>query len=1428
VAQAPSANFTANSTAGCFPFVVTFQDLSSNNPTSWLWDFGNGATSTAKNPTTTFFNPGSYTIKLTVTNLSGSNTLTRTGYITVYESPTVNFMAVDSAGCFPLRSQFTDQSVAGTGSTISSWEWNFGDGATASDQHPLHIYNASGNFSVTLKVTNDKGCSKVFTRPQYIKVNQGVDAKFSNSSPAVCRPPTNISFTNTSTGPGTMSYLWDFGDGGTTNQANPIHAYTTPGNYTVTLVAVSDLGCRDTVQTVNAVVIDTVITVFSIPDSICVRDSLVFQNTSTPSPQNAFWNFGDGTTSALTNPLKSYSTAGVYTVRLTNSYGFCQDSAVKTIAVINPPGAGFTADRFISCQPPLTVSFQDLSTGNAVGWFWDFGDGATSTEQNPVHTYTTYGIFTVTLVATNPTGCNDTISKAQFIKIAKPTINFPEPVQQGCIPFAVNFAPTIHLLDTVITWFWDFGDGTTSTLANPSHTYTSLGTFTATGTITTSTGCTESRSITVKAGTLPSVDFSYSTTATCVDQPVQFTDLSSSVPPVNDWLWDFGDGAFSTLKNPTHQYPTPGIYTVKLIARNSGCPDSSIKTDLITILSPQAYYTYMVNCGSRTDFTFTDKSDSSSSWFWNFGDGTTSTVQNPSHSFPGLGIYNVSLTVTYGSCTHTYAQNVRVLDENPDIQANPNPVCRNTTDTLTALNINTSNISTYNWNFGDGVILNGPKAVAHTYLNAGNYSVTLITTDLNGCKDTITKTDFLRVNGPVADFTTLNSSGCTGLNPEFNDLSASDGTNNIVNWKWDFGDGTVQNFSSAPFTHTYNNVGSYSVSLVITDAAGCSDSTGKVNYITTTDPSVTFSTSSIFACPGARIVFDVKAEGEGLTYLWDFGDGGTSVEAYPNPPHIYTTPGKYTVKLTVTDSYGCSDSLVRDQYVTVDRPVADFTMNDSVSSCTPFEVQFTNKSSYYYAQRWDFGDGDLSTLQNPTHYFNTPGTYTVKLVITSPGTCFDSITKIVTLYDTAGTRISYSPLGGCKPQTVNFSAQTNGPVTYLWDFGDGETVTSINADTTHQYNSFGIFVPKLILQDPTGCLIPVTGIDTIRIKGADANFGADKYLLCDNGLINFIDSSVSNDAIVSYNWDFGDGGTSSQQTPSYFYTSTGLYSVTLALRTQSGCTDTLRKTDFIRVVSRPWAEIISDTAVCVFSPLSLAGNLLQPDTSAVTWNWSFGNGNSSTAQNPSPQVYNSPGNVMASLITENSSGCRDTVLKNLRIHPLPTVSLPVSLTINAGYSVILPAVYSGNMTDYLWSPSTYLSCSDCPQPDAAPHFTTQYQVEFTDSNSCKGTGSLLIKVKCENTNVFMPNTFSPNADGNNDIFYPRGIGIEYIKALRVFNRWGEIVFERNNFSANNPSMGWDGTYKGKPANNDVYVYQLELYCLNGDLIRFDGNIALIR
>jgi gliding motility-associated-like protein len=1424
-AQAPTPAFSAASVAGCSPLVVNFTDASTGNPTSWHWTFGNGATSDLQNPSTTYFTPGIYSVTLTVTNADGANSITRSNIITVYQDPVVDFKGSDSIGCYPFPVQFTDLTKATAGTTNTSWVWDLGDGTQSDLQNPKTTYMNSGNYAVSLKVTNDKGCWSVATKQGYIRIDGGVVSNFTFSKPKTCHTPFTIGFTNTSTGPGGLSYKWDFGDGATSTEANPSHTYTTTGVFSVMLVTESSNGCRDTMRKINLLNLQNTTTDFTAADSVCVKDAVSFTNTSSATAASLLWTFGDGTTAVAVSPVKTFTNPGTYTVRLTQTYGFCIDSASKTIQVLPRPTAGFTADKTIACLPPLTVKFQNTST-DAIAYQWIFGDGTTSTEANPSHTYTSYGNFEVKLIATNAYGCTDTMQLPGSVNVAKPVINFQSLPQNGCVPLTVSFKATVDAPDPVVSYQWNFGNGTTSTNIAPSAVYTEQGSYTVGLTITTANGCTETDSLpaAVLAGRKPVVKFNAMPNQVCAYQPVRFTNQTTDG---TSWLWNFGDHTTATIQNGVHLYTDTGTFTIKLVADNYGCKDSLEIQDYITIKPPIARFSYKTSCNNKLFFTFKDASIGAKTWQWDFGDGTTSTQQNPTHTFSNYGTYTIQLTVTNDTCFHISKQVVTIVNGSPDFSASAHSVCQGTPISFTADSTNAANLVSYSWDFGNGGPTGSGMATSIVYPKAGIYNVTLTVTDINGCIESVRKPQFVQINGPTANFTAFNNNGCKGLQPTFTDASKSDGHSKIVKWQWALGDGTAVNDTTpVAVKHIYKQSGNYDVGLVVIDAAGCADTLNRPSLVHTSEIKADFVSADTISCPGADIYFTNKSIAlTNYTSLWHFGDGATSTKQ--NPIASYKSDSLYSVQLKIRDAYGCTDSITKANYVSIKHPVASYTVSDTASSCIPLKVQFTNTSSYYTQYVWDL-NGGTSRLANPLQYYNQPGTFKTKLIVTSPGGCTDTATQDITVYDMRSSKVTYLPLDGCKPLKVDLKAFSPVKMNFVWDFGDGTIISNNDTVTTHTYNFFGDFVPKVIMKDGQGCTVPVTGLDTINILGATAKFGLDKKSFCDSGLVRFSDSTTFNTPIKSYNWNFGDGTTSTEASPSHRYTRPGNYPAFLTVLTESRCVDTFRLRSPIKVVASPAVGIDGDSVICAGEGILHVGIFERPDTSIVQWAWTFPNGRTATVQMPPRQYYKEAGRFAVEAIATNSSGCRDTAYQDIRVNPIPSVTLPSTITTMVGTPVLIPALYSDTMQLYRWTVPDGLNCSTCPRPMANPKLNTRYTVQFEDRNGCRNTGDVQVIVLCNNDNVFVPNTFSPNGDGSNDVFYVRGKGLSRVKSLRIFNRWGQIVFEKVNFNVNDASVGWDGTFKGAKPIPDVYVYQIEIFCDNSEVIKFEGNVALIQ
>jgi len=231
-----TAQFSADQLSGCAPIRVIFTDQSTGTPDRWRWDLGNGVISTAQNPSTTYFTPGVYTVSLTVyRGTTDSATITKTSFINVYANPTVNFGAVPRFGCLPLSVQFTDSSIAGSG-TLQSWTWDFGDGTLSNQRNPLHSYTTPGSFTITLTVQNSEGCSRTLSLDNYVRVGDSLLAQFTKTVARNCVVPVNVAFTSTSIGTNITSWQWNFGDGNSSAATNPIHTYNAAGEYDVELI----------------------------------------------------------------------------------------------------------------------------------------------------------------------------------------------------------------------------------------------------------------------------------------------------------------------------------------------------------------------------------------------------------------------------------------------------------------------------------------------------------------------------------------------------------------------------------------------------------------------------------------------------------------------------------------------------------------------------------------------------------------------------------------------------------------------------------------------------------------------------------------------------------------------------------------------------------------------------------------------------------------------------------------------------------------------------------------------------------------------------------------------------------------------------------------------------------------------------------------
>ena len=1487
----PTANFSANVVVGCAPLLVQFIDASTGSPTSYQWNLGNSVTSVLQNPSTTYTIPGTYTVTLTVSNASGSNTKTVTSYITVHSNPIVDFTANDTAGCPPHPVVFTDGSTPGTPGA-ATYSWSFGNGNVSTTQSPSHTYTAVGYYNVTLVVTNSGGCVTSLTKPNYIHVYNPPIADFTATPTANCITPSTVAFTETVTGNGPMTYNWNYGDGNTGTGTAPTHTYTTAGTYTVTLLVTDVNGCMDTVIKPAYVTVGTLVANFN-SSAGCENTPKNFSSTSIGA-SSVLWDFGDGGTSTSNNPTHVFTSSGVFNVKLKAFSSTCVDSITIPVTINPQPIGAFNFTPSPPCPAPITLQFNNTTTG-ATNYFWSFGDGGNSIVPSPVHNYVANGPYLISLIATSADGCKDTVYSQDTLFDL--TLNASATPKAGCVPLEVHFKtvtrtsfPPPGKLYPYATafWSWDFGDGGTSSLDTPVHIYTTPGTYTVTVTITTINGCVEHDTLTVDVGTLPVAGFTASPDTVCVDQSVTFVNTSTGA---TSYFWEFGDMATDTATNPGHAYSVSGTYTVVLHAINNGCEDTVVTTTIL-VRPPTALFTPVFDCDTPLLVRFNDNATiEATSRIWFFGDNTTSTDSMPTHIYPTYGNYTVTL-VTFNSnygCSDTLSKSIRLFSPTASFSTPDTAICRH--DSITFFPTYSDIATQYDWHIGVLSFIDTFQNFGYTFHQNGIYPVRVVITDEHFCKDTFTRPNYVLVAKPTAAFTGVPAIGCIPMNVLFTENSTNTPGAYSVTRDWTFGNGNTANVNTATTNNLYNTVGLYNVTMIVTDNVGCKDTLTKNNYIDARQPIAAFNATDTAICIGQLCSFINTSSGTTLSYSWDFGDGGTSTQ--PNPTHAYSQTGTYTVQLIVFDPSGCRDTLVRTGYIDVSKPTAVFTMSDTMAICPPLNVLFTNPSVGGVSYAWDFGNSSGSPLQNPTAIYTMPGIYNISLVVTNAQGCTDTAYGKANVLGYAG-GLTYTPLGGCAPLEIQFTANLTNVPTIIWDFSDGVTAPANGlSTTTHTYVTPGAYIPKLILSDGAGCLNSSAGLDTIRVDGVLAGFTTSPP--CVETLVNFTDTSFSFfSPVTTWSWSFNNGQQlSNSKTPSNLYTSPGTYPVHLIATNSNGCSDTIDRD--ITIYSLPIIGAGPDTSVCSGDAAYLAGS------GGVSYNWTPSNYLSCTAcpdplaSPPANTTYIVHGTdihgcmntdsvtvkvqyITTSFVEDGGNICDDSTFQLLAygahryewtpaetldndkvanpkatphetttyvvmawegscppdshkvqvtVFPKPVVYAGTDQTIVAGTEVMLNATGS-NLSSFEWSPLATLSCETCSNPIARPVVTTTYQVIGKSLQGCKNADTVTIHILCDQSQLFIPNLFSPNGDGNNDVFYPRGEGLQSISSFRVYNRWGEVVFDRKGTFLNDQSGGWDGTMGGNKLSPDTYIYVIDGICSTGEPISWKGDITLIR
>jgi gliding motility-associated-like protein len=1451
--------FIFDKAGGCSPLIVRFtnQTFGASASAAYLWDLGNGNTSAVKDAQAVYTDEGSYTVTLTVTDRGAVATASQT--VTVYPHSKPDFSYTPNSVCGPQPISFTGTAgFTGNGSgSIIKWLWDFGDGSTAQTGNATtqHTYPTTFSGPASLTVTNNYGCTDTVSLPVSVTVLTPATSAFTSDKQVLCLVTDPVQFTSNSSGPGPLTYDWDFGDGTTATLANPGHSYAQKGNYTVKLTTTTSEGCQATSSQVNFLNVANYSTDFDVPPAaVCQNTGFTFADRSSPLAGSRVWSI-DGAPVAYYTPLQyTFSTPGTHTVQLDNLFGSCPQSQSKTF-VVNPIPAVVPFDEDITqdCSG-VSVQFTD-KTPDAATWSWNFNtyqygsNDINSPSTTITQTFPYNQAFTIRLTVTNANSCTNTVFGQVYVN--KPSITIYETSSTSntscATPLTKSYA--IQNFSLLQSWHWDFGDGSpASTDAAPTHTYTVSGMPTLY--YTDLNGCSGSVTYSPVTITNPfSLDFSATATTVCLGTTVTFTSPSLAASGATSISWSYGDGSITS--DPYYSYRSAGTYSVTLTARNAGgCQNSITKTDYITVLpAPGTYGTHTNTCdGDRGLVTFTYTPGTATSIVWQFGDGGTMTTgpgtTQVQHTYATTGTYYPEVKASNSQCSNSNSDRVLVLkQQHPKLTASSPFACMGgTLDVQLAMERNPYEVNsgydddyTPQFLYGDGTPFTGTVSYTTYYqpysngafhwtlsgFTAGKSGLQVATKSFGfGCTD-VSNTIPLTIRGSAtAAFTVMSDDHCYQSPVILKDASTPGVNNSILSGYWDFGDGQTASQVGGTLSHTYSDPGQYAVRLTVTDAAGCTISSGaNINYVSVNGPKVSFSPSGTNVNLNTTVYFYNTTNYYGTTnvvWTWDFGDGSGASDF--SPYHTYTVPGVYTVQLQARDASNpntCVGSVVAT--ITVKNFNSHFQVAPSyvgTAGCPPVLAQFYNTSSNYTSVSWDFGDGwTAGNVNAPSHVYTSAGRYIVKLFVQG----YNGLTS--TYIDSVFVRRPVAELSSatsliCLGQAAAYQATATGAKTYTWDFGDGSVGAGLYPDsvTTHVYASAGQYAARLIVTDTFGCSMAAGKAVNLQVHGLPTVMvDPPSTYLCDNSQMKLTASGAS-----TYVWTPATGlDRADIAAPVAAPTVSTVYQV---LGTDdAGCQNSTSVT--VAVVSKQKVTVAPDsTSVCDGQTIQLVAK------GADIYYWLddvVGSDNAGvvTARPSASGIYTVIGRDVHECFT-------DTALIRVTVLPAPTVNGGLDVEVLAGNSVLLSATGSADVTEWKWTPADYLSCTSCSQPVSSPKKPEEYIVMVKNAEGCMAADTVEAKILCVELNVRIPDAFSPNGDGKNDRFVVLGIG--EVKHLVIYDRWGAKVWERNNFYPADAWSCWDGTAHGQPAPVGTYVYYVEMECPAGGVFGRKGTVVLVR
>ena len=1485
----PNAEFTVSDTILCTPNQLNFQNTSldvTSPGMNTLWNYTDnyyfgpigfwvGAWHFGPSRNKMYNTPGVYTIIMSNQDSRGClDTIRKQNLITAHGAISA-FNSDITEGCFPLAINFYDSSYAPL-SYINSWHWNFGTGNladTSNSQNPSFIYSDGGSYNVTLTVRDSMGCGRATTLYNYIYVHEPL-ASFLLSDTFICSAQ-NVAITNLSVGE-TLSYDWQF-QNGTPATFNPTGnppniSFAIEGNHNLYLEVTDNMGCLDD-TTIILPVFDVVADGFvDVNYSACSNPPLLvnFTNTSYNNidASTAFWNFGNGVTSTDFNPSTLYSSPGDFIVTLAiSSLSGCRDTIVVDTIVVEGPWGVFEAispNELCACDTALFA----IKTINAINPTFLTGDGQ-AIPFSPIGllgdtiydtlkvAYCTLGNFSPS-ISFSQGSCSYSISSSvsDSIKIDSIVSNFSFQNAVYCDTGTVCFTDLseneLNGPANVNSWQWDFGDGNVSIVQNPCNFYNLPGVYNVCLTVSDSVVCQKTFCDSVVINSNPIATIGLSDSSVCLGDVINFYDSSIiSIGSVSDSVfWNFGTGNSldtSMSSNASFTFSSTGLFNVSLeVYDNFGCSN-------IDSFQNQIYSLPVITTSADTFVCIGDSVQlnvsGANSYFWTPNiDLTDNLLSNPlSYSTNAIEYFVTGIDLN--GCSNIDSLDLTV--SNVFANFNFSAPCATDSAFFTDLSVsNNANTNIWEWNFNDPTsgldsvsILQNPS---HIFNNSGIFDVLLSVENDKFC----TADTLIQVNVSISPESIFESdSVCLGLPISFSSLLSTNGSGIITQTSWDFGTGNIgdtSNLSNPSFT--YATAGLYTVCLTVTSDLSCAgnfDDTCMTVQIY--NPPLTSESVDTVCLGNVNNFIDLTSIGDAaiLSEYWNFDQNIGDTILIPgnigNTNFTFTSYGSYDVVHVVTDVNLCKDSSVATVLV-YDNPVSSFNFE---SNCLNVNNIFTSMSTSgldgintINQFSWDIDEGASFNIGTNVEMvdFNILGIHVVSLITIDGFGCRDTSSQNVNVLAAPIAQIVLSDNDPCEGEIVNLDASTSSfatlTVQYAWDenysTGIDNTVANYNISPSNDVQIM------LIVTDDNTC--SDTAFSNIVVhENPVASFTNNNGCIGLPLILNSTSSSVEG-VLTNFDWLVNNVTTLTGENTLYTPLVNGVFDLQLMITNSFNCIDSSGVVTII--VDSPVLLNLSvnDTVICAPDqlPLEVVGTadkyLWLPENLFID----------NTLETVLANIENTT-TITVTGYSENDYCPEATESLEIILAAAPSIEFtatPNPIFVGLISEIELDVFLFNTSDSIIWEDNTSLNVLNGPSVEASPTEETDYPftvIYYFDSVRCVVDSFVRIQVldECSNEMIYVQNVFTPNNDGKNDVFGISGISVSRLNYLRIYDRWGILVYEIENTELKSGRMkkedSWDGNNaKGIYCNNGVYVIMYEAICVNGSTIIGNGNVTLIR